>query len=242
MSSSGSTPAGGTVLSATRTVTAAEMATLFSAPITLISAPGAGRAVLLVAGSRMEFVAGIDGFADFPTPELLYGVAGTKAILASSEIWPAAAPPTNKIMFVEGGTNVAGSFQAVNPTIIDNMAIVLQALGANPDRAGPIVAVTIAAGGLAYVAGDTGTIDTDPLGYTGGATYIVTTVGGGGAVTGLTITGAGNGYSTVSNPLPTTVGGAQPGIGTGLTVNVTAITAADGELVVTLVYQVFDLA
>lgn len=75
-------------------------------------------------------------------------------------------------------------------------------------------------GGNGYAVGDTGRV-------TGGkipATYIVTSVSGTGAVTGYTITYNGTGYA-VSNGIATETGGAQPGVGFGFTINITAAAA-----------------
>ena len=86
---------------------------------------------------------------------------------------------------------------------------------------GPITASTLGAGGSGYVVGDTGTVATG----NGDATYVVDTLSGS-AVATYTITAPGTGYS-VGTGQATAVGGAQPGVGTGFTINVTAIGAAD---------------
>lgn len=69
--------------------------------------------------------------------------------------------------------------------------------------------------GTGYVVGDTGTIN----GGSTPATYIVTAITGGGAVTAIHITFGGTGY-TNDTTRATTTGGAQPGVGTGLTVTI----------------------
>lgn len=88
-----------------------------------------------------------------------------------------------------------------------------------PGESGFISAVAINAGGTGYALGDTGTIN-------GGVypqSYSVSGVSGG-AVTGITLTeNGGGGYSTGTN-IATTRGLTQPGSGTGLTVNITAVT------------------
>ena len=85
---------------------------------------------------------------------------------------------------------------------------------------GGILAFTSAALGTGYAIGDTGTIN----GGTTPANYVVTSVGVGGTVTGLTVD-LGAGYSVAAN-VPTTTGGSQPGIGTGLKINITSVTPA----------------
>lgn len=76
--------------------------------------------------------------------------------------------------------------------------------------------------GGGYVMGDTGVVN-------GGsilATYIVTTVDANGNVTSYSITSPGTGY-IISSGNTTATGGAQPGIGTGFTINVTGTGTAN---------------
>jgi hypothetical protein len=90
---------------------------------------------------------------------------------------------------------------------------------------GIIATAGITAAGTGYAANDTGTITTG----NGLATYKVLTVSSG-AVATFSITFGGAGY-TVATGQATAVGGAQPGAGTGFTVNVTAI--KDGDVLQT---------
>jgi hypothetical protein len=83
---------------------------------------------------------------------------------------------------------------------------------------GFIETASVTSGGAGYAAGDTGNITTG----NGNATYLVQTVGGGGVVTLISITNAGSGY-TVSSGNSTATGGTQPGSGTGLTIDITAV-------------------
>lgn len=76
--------------------------------------------------------------------------------------------------------------------------------------------------GGGYLVGDTGTIQ----GGTVPASYIVTTIDASGNVTGFTVTDGGSGY-TVSTNVMTATGGAQPGIGIGFQVNITAVTVTN---------------
>lgn len=93
-------------------------------------------------------------------------------------------------------------------------------LALNADLVGPIVTTSLRTAGTGYVVNDTGKISGGNDGA--GATYIVTSVNGMGAVTGYTITAAGDGYNVgVSNTL---TGGGQPGVGANFSVNITAIT------------------
>ena len=116
----------------------------------------------------------------------------------------------------------------------DNSAVVLSAL--NDYNAGPIATATLGAGGLGYLAGDTGTITTG----NGNATYQVLTVGAGGDVLTFSITAPGTRY-TVGAGQATATGGAQPGVGVGFTVNITAVQTGDGTLKVVTYYQIIPV-
>ena len=75
-----------------------------------------------------------------------------------------------------------------------------------------IVRTHLGSGGSGYAVNDTGTLTAD----SGDATYIVNTVDGSGAVLTYTITGVGTNYFTGLSA--TATGGAQPGVGVGLTI------------------------
>lgn len=81
-----------------------------------------------------------------------------------------------------------------------------------------IATSTLGSGGTGYAVGDTGTIVQSGG---SGATYIVNTVSSGVVAT-YTITSGGTGYS-VQNGVATANGGAQPGAGSGFTINITAL-------------------
>lgn len=83
--------------------------------------------------------------------------------------------------------------------------------------AGTGFTVDISTVGGGYAAGDTGTIDNGSI----LATYTVNTVDGNGNVLTYTINTPGSGYTVATDT--TTAGGAQPGVGLGFTVDVTAI-------------------
>lgn len=85
---------------------------------------------------------------------------------------------------------------------------------------GPIATSILhaAGGGSGYVIGDTGTVN-------GGrdlATYVVDTVNTGAVVT-YHLVSLGTGYSVATN-VATTVGGAQPGVGTGFAIDISTVT------------------
>jgi len=85
-----------------------------------------------------------------------------------------------------------------------------------------------------YAVGDTGFI----VGPNNNATYIVTSVGAGPAfnVAGYTIANAGTGYSVSSgfNHAQTATGGAQPGTGSGFTININSVGNTNTEQLITL--------
>jgi hypothetical protein len=239
--SGGSSGGGAGLLVATVHLNAAAIQTMFSAPTLVAAAPGLGFMYGIVTRTVYEFVAGVDGFSQNSglSPGTFYGNAPTTATRAEAvaDLDEESAPAATHVGF---GSPVAPNVSAQARAVFANKGLYVGCLNFDPERVGPIVTATLDNGGAGYVAGDTGTIDADPIGNTGGAAYVVDTVDGGAVLT-FTVTGAGDGYSTLSNPLPTTVGGAQPGVGVGLTVNVTAIPPPDGDLYATVVYRVVAL-
>lgn len=89
---------------------------------------------------------------------------------------------------------------------------------------GPISSSTLASGGTGYTVGDTGFVDIG----TYDATYVVNTVSGSGAVLTYTLTSFGTNYTTAFG-VPTEVGGGQPGVGTGFTLNIVAVGGFDSN-------------
>jgi hypothetical protein len=91
---------------------------------------------------------------------------------------------------------------------------------------GQITGVGVNAGGTGYAVGNTVGIYNDQYNMLGmDAVLTVTSVGTGGAVTGLSITNAGVGYAHNSGVLTT---GALTGSGSGLTVSITVLAPLDG--------------
>jgi hypothetical protein len=124
-----------------------------------------------------------------------------------------------------------------NPDVLSastNQPIVVSAIGTYND--GPIVTATLNAGGTGYVANDTGSIEDG----SDDATYQVLTVGAGGAVLTFSVTSPGTEY-TVENGVATARSGAQPGVGTGFKVNITAVQVGDGTVKVVTFYQVIPV-
>lgn len=77
-----------------------------------------------------------------------------------------------------------------------------------------VLTSSLGAAGTGYAANDTFTISAGDTNATG----VVDTVGGGGAVTAYHLTSVGSNYAVATSP--TSQSGAQPGVGTGLTINV----------------------
>jgi hypothetical protein len=84
-----------------------------------------------------------------------------------------------------------------------------------------IFASALNAGGTGYAPNDTFTVSAGNMDATG----IVDTVGGSGTVTAYHITSAGSNYA-INVGTPTAQAGAQPGVGTGLTIDISAVGGA----------------
>lgn len=102
----------------------------------------------------------------------------------------------------------------------------------DPTTTGPVANLTIQAAGLGYALGDTGHVG----GGNNDCTYTVTGVGALGVVTAIHLDAHGSNYDTANNPRATVNGGAQPGVGVGLTVNVTSVGGEVGALLVAVAY------
>ena len=115
-----------------------------------------------------------------------------------------------------GGAQGSGSYPA-------NAYVKLTATIVNP-LAGAVTTVTLSTGGLGYAVGDTFKIigGAGPGGIAIYAHGTVTSVGGGGVVTGFTMTNMGSGYVTTTSAATKTLTGS----GAGLTVNIGAAPSA----------------
>ena len=211
------------------TLTAAQIRTLLSTPVTVVPAPGAGKLIVPIA---VFFTYNFNTRAFQPASVTLPGLAYANNVsLAQTGSW-------EPILNETASTYIAPGVGFTAPTPFspgaDNQALVAVS-DVNFDQ-GPIATASLGAAGTGYAANDTGTITTD----SGDATYKVLTVGAGGAVLTFQITGAGTVYA-VGNGKATATGGAQPGVGAGLTINVTAVNAGDGTLKVTTYYQIIPV-
>jgi hypothetical protein len=224
------------LLSATVCLTGAQIATAFSAPTTLVVAPPAGQALFLVE-LFSQFVVGVSGYRAFNSYGVYPGAWGATTQLGDLKVFDAFnnLPPFDQVNVLGGNPGITIATPA-----FESKALVAAAGFNNPTVCGPIVTSTLAAGGTGYVAGDTGTVD--GANYGASAAYVVDTVDlVTGAVLTYHLTAVGTGYDITGNPHTTTDAGGQPGIGVGFTVNVTAVPPPDGQLCVTVIYQVLTL-
>jgi len=217
------------LLVSTVVLTRAQILALSATPVDVVPAPGPGKlinvlgyAVVLLFGS-VQYQCSSDilfAFYDNATQNqvqsntisgVVTGAADANGYISGAVTGNAPNAPAN--------TNAAIAFQA-NATY----------------NVGPISTTTLGAGGLGYAANDTGTITTG----NGDATYTVLTVGAGGAVLTYSITAPGTLYATGAGQA-TATGGAQPGIGVGFTVNVTAVATGNGTLKIVTYYQIIPV-
>jgi hypothetical protein len=211
--------------SRTVTLTAADILAL-GTPFELVPAPGAG-VIVVVFGVAGSYHFGTNPYQPAVAPSLRVIYAGDATELVHAN------PITTFLLNAQSQFGFAGGGMMLPVNILpgdENKAI--QLFGVD-FHGGPIVSATLGAGGAGYAANDTGTITTN----NGDAEYKVLTVGGGGAVLTFSITAPGTAYA-VGNGQATATGGAQPGVGAGFTVNITAVTNGDGTLKVTTYYQI----
>lgn len=217
------------MLISTVNLTAAQIKTLHSAPVQAVSTPGVGKILVVVA------VATVYKFNT--TVFLPPTVAGAQLEFPSRPGGPLSGQLTATLnagtdSFALLGAGFASGFNILPGA--DNQPLNFVSDIDFPN--GAITATTLGAGGAGYAPNDTGTITTDSA----DATYKVLTVGGGGAVLTFQITGAGTSYAP-GNGKATATGGAQPGVGTGLTINVTTVAVGDGTLKVVTYYQIIPV-
>lgn len=215
---------GGGLSTATISLTSAQIKALDVTPITLVAAAGAGKIIRPIT---------FDLAYTFGTKP--YGSVGGSASLVlrygttTGQTFPLSAPALDRAAASElscyrPAPDVGPLNAAVNAT--------LNVLASETLAAGPIATSALNAGGLAYAAGDTGTVDGAG---SADATYVIDTVGALGVVLTYHLDFAGTAYVT-QNAVTTTAGGGQPGVGTGFAINVTTVTPGDGTLKILAYY------
>lgn len=218
------------VLAATVSLTAAQLAALDVTPITLVPAPGANR-IITVLGVALAYKFVTIAYQGAGGGALSFKYAGAAADKVAADV-------SGLVTGAASGFFYEAGLLLGNVAILpgdDNQAVLLTT--SNTLNAGPIVTATKGAGGAGYAINDTGTINDG----SDDATYKVLTVDGGGAVLTFQVTGAGTDY-TVENGVATATGGAQPGVGVGFTVNITAVQTGDGTLKVTTFYSILPVS
>jgi hypothetical protein len=217
------------LLSTTTHLTAAQLLTLDSVPVAVTPAAPAGLLVIVI-GAALVFDYGTVQYQPLNSDMLSLQYAG-------SENDEALAFPGGILIQNQSGAGYAsGDYNGAGGILPGDDANAVEIINANSLDSGPIVTTTLGAGGLGYAMGDTGIINAGP----GTATYTILTVGAGGAVLTYSITAPGIGYS-VANGVATSTGGAQPGVGVGFTVNITAVQTGNGTLKVVTYYQIIPV-
>lgn len=223
-------PGNGAILQAVYKPTPAQLAAGLLAGTTALASPGPNTVIVPLAWS---FVYKFNNFAYFTTTNdnltFQYQTPGAPNLYATqvSSLVIAAA---SEYAFRLPSTTLANVLLAA-----DAQGLPLQIQGGTYN-AGPILTTTLNAGGSGYAVNDTGTITTGSA----DATYIVTSIGAGGAVTGYTITSGGTHYPPAT-AVATATGGAQPGVGTGFKVNIVTVQIGDGSLEITIFYGIVQV-
>ncbi len=202
-------------------LTAAQLATLGTVPVAIPVANPAGH--MLVATDYIEQFQYVNSTFDFSAGHLVLldtgnGILINPTVQTFASDVMSAQPIT---VGVRATADVAGA------------GFKLGTVGnANPTHAGPVATISLGVGGLGYAPNDTGVIHTG----NNDATYRVTTIGALGVVTGVVLVAAGSNYTTAGNPHATSPGGAQPGVGAGLTINTLTFTVGTSSLLVAVAY------
>jgi hypothetical protein len=220
----------GAVQSVTTTISATAMTTLHSSQIEVVPAQGTGT-VIFVLGATMQYVSGTDtlGYDAYNAnpPTLIYnapssGLIGQFTSVNDPSYLSLLNPLSNQLTPTSDAVNLGILLMTTN-----DYGVV-----------GPLVSSSITPGqnGSGYAVNDTGVFEFgDPSFY---PNYTVTSVDGGGGVTGYTLDS--NGRSGNSASWPTAIGGAQPGAGDG-SLEISAVVTGPvntGSAVVTVFFTV----
>jgi hypothetical protein len=217
------------LLKTTSVLTSAQIQALHSVGAVLVPAPGAGL-ITVVLGVALMYNFGTHAYVTQGADEIQLVYTGDFGLVAP-EVFQLIPAAESAYAYVSG---LAGATSPLNLAADENATVLITSSA--DYNAGPIASATLGAGGLGYAANDTGTITNGA----NDATYKVLTVGAGGAVLTFEITGAGT-KCNVANGQATATGGAQPGVGVGFTVNITAVKTGDGTLKVVTYYQIIPV-
>jgi hypothetical protein len=248
-------PAGGGLNVATVALTASQINHLFSAPQTVLAAPGAGKAIVPIFVSWCNHPGSIPtgggSNADAGNVILAYTDANGLVVVGDAAVFEASVP---SFVFAPSFTGAYGSGIGTTASIppgtgtvtgfpytsIANQPLVISNNLEDYVKYGAILtgSITAAHAGTGYVIGDTGTVGGS---YGTGATYVVDTVGGGGAVATYHLTANGKQYKTGITGNATATGGSQPGVGTGFQIDVNSVTPGNGSGEIMILYMVKTL-
>jgi hypothetical protein len=209
-------------------LTASQINHLFSAPLTLVAAPGTGKMLqpLYIVFAYHAATISFNSSSQIHT-RITFGPAGQEMVDDQGVFMPDVSSVT---------VDQANNQDASPTTNFENLPFTLYS---NTDLVnfGEITAsnLTVGNAGLGYAPGDTGTIS---IAIDNTATYVIDTVGAGGAVLTYHLSLAGSGYP-VQSAVGTTV---STGAGDGnFQIDITAITPGDGIGSVSVTYKVLTL-
>lgn len=228
------------LLRQTLALTKTQVATLWTTPVLLLPAPGAG---------KMNFIIG--GVAQYKHGTAVMAGANWLVLTAKSTQPSSHADQLGMFepMDMDSHDEI-GPLQMVGKGNSAQSYIGGPVYVASPDfdlgLFGPVASMTVVNGGGGYAVNDTGFLDyySDDNSRQSGnpssqdATYRVTAVSGG-VVTGITLTNPGTAYST--DQFACTAGGAQHGAGNGnLTVAATVTDCETGPMLIEVIYTIVD--
>ena len=192
--------------------TSAQLKATAITPATVVAAPGANKVLIPVyAVLAYTFVS-----SAYSVGTLSAGVANTsQAVVSIASFLDQASSQVAGVGAFYSQSDVFPRATFANEPIVMWIAA---------PTTGPILTSSIFDGGSGYAANDTGTVDDNGAGGSGGA-YKVLTVDGGGAVLTYTITAAGTRY--VATNAATHTGGGQPGTGTGFVLSIDSVTPTE---------------
>lgn len=212
-------------------LSAAQIRSLFSSPVTLLAAPGAGKVIQV-----------IDAWVAYSFGTVAFAGGGDGAFLGYAGLDVSDFQIRFTDMFAQSSSQFASGLAAqesnnyYNLADCENKAVIISA--AEDYNLGTILAKAVAAGGSGYAPGDTGIIH-KPNGSGFGGEYTVATVDGGGAILTFDVTNnlprfiVQNGYTTEI----------ETGGGDGaFTLNVSSVSQGDGAARVGLGYRIVTLS
>lgn len=225
---------------ATVIVSASDIANLNGTPKTIIAAPGVGKYLLPIFAVSTAFSPGATAYTDYSNNagvlDLFYGTTNandgsTSGVLDESNLTFSALTDNADSFLNTSATNNNSGVAAAN---FFNFPIIFQTTAGSLGRA---TSAAVALAGTGYANGNQVRTAAECLGTP--ATFTITSVGGGGAVTGVALLTGGTGCVPGTDD---TV--AITGVGTGFKVNIPTIqsfSGGDGTIKVTVPYTVVSV-